>query len=101
MSSPLALTPAHTLAVHHVLAATAPHPSTTAPRAVIPPFGTPTAPKQTVRGRISPAIPPPAAKAMARPTPKEVKADARAPGLKLLSRLGKGGKAGEKERQKQ
>ncbi|GMK59276.1 hypothetical protein CspeluHIS016_0702910 [Cutaneotrichosporon spelunceum] len=86
----------HTLAVHHILPATAPLP--TAPRAVIPAFA------QPVRGRIAPApapvpVPVPAPKAK-RPTAKEIKDDQRAPGLKLLSRLGKTGRAGEKERQK-
>ncbi|BEI81908.1 hypothetical protein CcaverHIS002_0210680 [Cutaneotrichosporon cavernicola] len=83
----------HTLAVHHVLPANATLPTT--PRAVIPAFGT------TVKGRISPAAPAPVPAQKAKwPTAKNVKDDQRAPGLRLLSRLGKGGKAGEKERQK-
>ncbi|CAK9782840.1 unnamed protein product [Cutaneotrichosporon oleaginosum] len=102
------LTPAHTLAVHHVLPSTAEHPSAAPPRALIPPFGAQPAPKPSVKGRITPAMPAPvAAKPRAKPAPKgqsqsqSQSQEERAPGLKLLSRLGKGGKAGEKERQKQ
>jgi hypothetical protein len=64
---------------------------------VIPPFGT-AAPKQPVKGRLAPALPAPVAAKKTRPA-KE-KEDHSPPGLKLLSRLGKGGKAGEKKRQK-
>ncbi|KLT41520.1 hypothetical protein CC85DRAFT_120131 [Cutaneotrichosporon oleaginosum] len=98
----------HTLAVHHVLPSTAEHPSAAPPRALIPPFGAQPAPKPSVKGRITPAMPAPvAAKPRAKPAPKgqsqsqSQSQEERAPGLKLLSRLGKGGKAGEKERQKQ
>lgn len=93
------LTPAQTVNVHHVLASTLPHPSTVqpqAPRAVIPPFGAgpSTVPAQSapraVKGKVTKSM----------PRAVVAKEDSRAPGLKLLSRLGKGGKAGEKERQR-
>lgn len=81
------LTTAHTLSVHHVLPATHPHPSV--------------APPASITSRVTPMMAQQPKKPAAKAKPAAPKKDdGKAPGLKLLSRLGKGGKAGEQQKQK-
>lgn len=76
--------------MHHVLPATHPHPSV-APPAPITSRVTPM--QAQLQQPKKPAAKPKAAVA-------KKADDGKAPGLKLLSRLGKGGKAGEQQKQK-
>lgn len=84
------LTAAHTLSVHHVLPATHPHPSVAPPA----PITSRVTPMQPQMQQQQPK------KQAAKPKPAPKKDDGKAPGLKLLSRLNKGGKAGEQQKQK-